>query len=150
RIGALDGIAGAGVGGANELFALSSTRDASTTPVQYASQGMHFDGLTWETTELARGPLGAPGPGSVHALRPGEAMIVGGHGYARYYRNGQYVPVETGVTADLLGVWGPDADHLWVIGRQGTLLRWDRANPTVMTPDTTFPATTDDLVSLHG
>ena len=56
----------------------------------------------------------------------------------------------TGVTADLMGVWGPDGDQLWMTGTQGTLLTWSRTDPGVAVPDLTLPATPDDLGPIHG
>ncbi len=146
----MSGVAGAGVGGANELFGIEVDEDQSTMPTTYISSGQHFDGVTWTESELDRAQGADVAPMSIYAIAPGEAMIVGGHGLAFYHHSGAWLPISTGVTVNLMGVWGPDADHLWITGQQGTLLRWDRANPTVMTPDTSFPATTDDLKGVHG
>jgi hypothetical protein len=72
-------------------------------------------------------------------------MVVGGQGVAFHYQAGALTPIASGTTNDLRGIWGPDADHLTIVGTAGTVLTWDRNSPTVFAPDATFPTTTDDL-----
>jgi hypothetical protein len=143
------GVAGAGIGGANVLFALGDEIDWATQ--EYVYSVLRYDGQVWTKTELMR----SPEPFGTHlsnlyAMGADEAMVVGQNGLAFHYKNGAWTTVTTGVTTTLLGIWGPDADHLWISGSSGTLLQWDRAAPDVMTPDPTFPATTNDLGWIHG
>lgn len=132
----------------NELFVGAIERG---TDGKFTSVALHFDGAAWTKTPLQTGPtLGSIGSiGHLFVMGPGEAMGVGLNGFAVHYTSGQWKPVATGTTQLLTGVFGPDPDHLWVSGLQGTVLRWERANPTVMTPDSTLP-TTRDLGPIHG
>jgi hypothetical protein len=147
--GTLNGLAHTGVGGANELFSLGNDIDFTTYEDVYS--GLHYDGQAWAKTELLRSPapFGARLTNS-YAIGPGEALIVGQNGVAFRYHDGVWTPVATGTTNNLQAMWGPDADHVWISGAAGTLLQWNRTNPDVMTPDPTFPATTNDLGPIHG
>lgn len=58
-------------------------------------------------------------------------------------------PVTTPATPQLTGAWGPDPDHVWVTGLNGTILRWDRATPAVLTPEAGL-TTTETLGPIHG
>jgi hypothetical protein len=141
----LTGSPGAGVGGANELFGVDVEFDGATST--YTTYLEHFDGAAWTSTQATQYPLGGPFQflATIYPLGPGEAMIVGGAGNAFHYANGTLTPIATGTTNDLIGVWGPDSDHLSITGSNGTLLQWDRANPNVFTPDPSGPTTTDNL-----
>jgi hypothetical protein len=137
--------------GTDELW--SSTFEAYTSDgdLMYDAYLLHYDGSTW--TKSA--PVTSNGNEhylftGVHALGPDEAMAVGGNGMIYYWSNGAWTALQSGTTNDLYGVWGPDADHLYVVGTNGTLLQWNRANPTVFTPDPTLPPTTNDLTRIHG
>jgi hypothetical protein len=142
-------ISGVRAGGVDELFATGF--DATPDQSQYIASAYHFDGTTWSKTQLEVAPVAQHRYFSqVYAMGPGEAMAVGFGGIAYHYANGSWNPVTTGVTTDLLGVWGPDPDHLWITGAGGTLLAWKRTNPGAAIPDPTFPLTTDDLGPIHG
>jgi hypothetical protein len=148
--GSVTGVAGTGLGGANELFSLGYTIDYAPDPYEYVYYGSRHDGLSWSTTELLRAPAFGARMTNLYAIKSGEAMAVGTGGRAFRYHDGVWTPVTTNVTTDLVGIWGPDPDHLWISGTHGTLLMWDRANPDVVIPDPTFPATTTDLGTIHG
>jgi hypothetical protein len=141
----LAGIPGAGVGSANELFGAHSDFDGST--YTYTTYVDHFDGAAWTSLPVTKFPLSGPLEfiAKVYPLNPGEAMIIAGQGNAYHYTNGTLTPIATGTTNDLVGVWGPDPDHLSITGSNATLLQWDRTNPTVFKPDPSGPATTDNL-----
>lgn len=142
-------ISGVRTGGADELFATGEERTDDLT--QWFANAFHFDGTTWTKSHLEQAPLAKRRTFTkVFAIGPGEAMAVGTQGMAYFYTNGTWNLVNTGVTTDLVGVWGPDADHLWFTGSHGVLLAWDRANPLVAVPDPSFTATTDDLGPIHG
>jgi hypothetical protein len=82
-------------------------------------------------------------------MGPGEAMAVGYGGLAYHYEAGTWNKIETGVTADLMGVWGPDRDHVWMSGTGGTLLQWTRSGGNSAVPDPTL-SVQDDLGAMHG
>jgi len=142
-------LSGVRTAGADELFAVG--RDLTPDHMGYIASGYHFDGTTWTKSELVTSTFqDFRYFARVFAMGPGEAMAVGYKGIAFHFTGGQWTPVASGVTSDLLGVWGPDPDHLWITGAHGTLLQWDRAKPDILTPDPAAPATTDDLVAVHG
>jgi hypothetical protein len=142
-------LSGVRVGGADELFAVG--HDVTADHLGYVASAYHFDGATWTKAPLVTSTFEDVRLFTrVFAMGPGEAMAVGSKGIAYHFTGGVWSAIDSGVTSDLLGVWGPDADHLWVTGAHGTLLRWDRATPDVLTPDPTAPATTDDLGAIHG
>jgi hypothetical protein len=121
--------------GDDELFV--SGYDGSATVV------FHYDETGWTTTSV---------PGGVNGFvvfGPGEAMAIGQSGYMAHFSGGQWQTVTTGTTNMLTGAFAPDANHLWVSGLAGTVLAWDRANPSVTTLDTTV-STTDDLGPIAG
>ena len=142
-------LSGVHTNGTDELFAVG--RDVSPDRTGYVASAYHFDGTTWTKAELVTSTFQDFRYFTrVFAMGPGEAMAVGYKGLAFHFTGGRWTPLATGVTTDLLGVWGPDPDHLWITGAAGTLLTWDRAKPDLLTPDPTLPATTDDLVAVHG
>ena len=106
----------------------------------------HFDGTTWTSIAATQYPLfGDKGISAVYPIGPGEAILIGGQGLAFHYASGALTPIESGTKSDLIGVWGPDNDHLSITGNGGTLLQWDRMMPDVFTPDPSGPVTTDNL-----
>jgi hypothetical protein len=134
----IDGVAGAGIGGADELFSYG-LQDA-----------LHFDGQVWTQTDLLSGSIDTARFTDVRALGAGDAMYLGAHGFALHYQNGIFIPIATGTTADLIAAWGPDRDHLWISGTQGTVLQWNRNTPGVFTPAVGSPVTTNDLGQIAG
>jgi hypothetical protein len=148
RASAITGIAGAGIGGADELFATNFVFSGSDD--QYTTYFDHFDGSAWTSIPMTQFPLFGPNAflTNIYPLDAGEAMIIGGGGTAFHYHNGSATPIATGTTQDLSGIWGPDADHLSITGANGTLLQWVRTNPGAFTPDPTAPATTDYLSTI--
>jgi hypothetical protein len=133
----------------DELFATGF--DVSADRQQYIASAYHFDGTDWSKTELVRSSIAEHHYfAQVFAMGPGEAMAVGYGGIAYHYTGGAWTQVATGVTTDLLGVWGPDADHLWITGTQGTLLTWTRSSPDVAVPDPSLPPIAADLGAIHG
>lgn len=142
-------ISGVRRNGGDELFATGFELSADQT--QYIANAFHYDGERWTKTQLAAGPLAAHRYfTAVHAMGPGKAMAVGYGGLAYHFAGGAWTPVATGVTTDLMGVWGPDADRVWMTGPGGRLLAWDSASPGVATADPSLPPTTDDLGPIHG
>ncbi|MCW5806927.1 MAG: hypothetical protein KIT31_31500 [Deltaproteobacteria bacterium] len=121
-------------------FALSGTRTNGVDEV--FGLGWRYDGTSVTTYDL-------PGLRAVWALGPGEAIAVGNGGLALHYTQGAWVPIATGTTATLRGVWGRDADHAMITGDGGTLLVWDRARPTIATRDATL-STSVDLGPISG
>lgn len=92
------------------------------------------------------------GFGPIFSMHPGEALLVGvgpAASEAFHYLNGQWTAVTTPTTSQLTGVWGPDPDHLWITGLNGTILRWDRAMPNVLTPEPGI-TTAEALGPIHG
>ncbi len=140
----------AGVHGAagDELFSAGFVVTADRQ--HYEVSGEHFDGTRWTRTVLAT-PLTEDHKfiTKIWPLGPGEALAVGERGVAYHYVAGAWNPVATGVTVDFVGLWGADADHVWATGPGGTFLRWDRTNPSVMTPDPSL-ATKTDLGAISG
>src|SRR5262249_55402295 len=144
------GIAHTGVNGENELFSLGYTLNFLPNSYEYVFSANRYDGQTWTSTELLRAPPFGARLASIYAIKSGEAMVVGDAGRAFWYHGGVWTQITTNVTTDLLSAWGPDPDHLYITGTHGTVLMWERSNPTVMMPDTTFPATTSDLGTVSG
>ena len=144
----LVGLAGIRTQGVDELFV--TAYKLAPGPITTWSI-FHFDGTTWTKTVVGSGPAGTPidAPWKIFILGPGEAMAVGLNGYAGYFASGTWQQITTNTTQELTGVFGPDPDHVWVSGLAGTVLRWDRANPTVLTqaPDV---VTTADLGPISG
>nr|HEX4314002.1 hypothetical protein [Kofleriaceae bacterium] len=146
----IQGLAGTGTGGTSELFGLHDLLSGSDE-VDTAYFDL-FDGSAWTSFPVTQYVLGDPIQNitSTYPLGPNEAMIVGGHGNAFWFANGTLTPIATGTTADLLDVWGPDSDHLWISGGSGTLLEWERTNPDAFVVDTTFPGAAQDLDFVAG
>jgi hypothetical protein len=142
-VSGLSGLAGTGAGGADELFGTHFNFAAGS----YTTYLDHFDGASWTTTPLASFALGGTLQfiATVYPLGPDEAMLVGGGGTAFHYQSGSVSAVAPGTTVDLVGIWGPDSDHLSITGANGTLLAWDRASPGVFTLDSSAPTTTDNF-----
>jgi hypothetical protein len=141
-------LSGIRMGGVDELFGVGFDETADHTT--YIANAYHYDGASWTKTPLVTSSVTDHHYFTqVWAIAPGEAMAVGYGGIAYRYGAGAWKPVATGVTSDLMGVWGPDADHLWIAGAGGTLLQWNRSSPDVMSPDPTL-STTDDLGAIHG
>jgi len=135
--------------GFDEIFATGF--ELSSDHTKYIANAFHFDGTSWTKTQLEGAPLAERRYFSqVFAMGPGEAMAVGYGGIAYHYANGTWTSVATEVTTDLVGVWGPTADQVWMTGPAGTLLTWNSSEPGVATRDTTLPFTTDDLGPIHG
>lgn len=142
-------VTGVRTGGTDELFA--GGYRLSDDHTQYVALGFHSDGAGWTTTELDVAPFAQNRYfEAIWPLGPGEAIAVGGGGLAYHYTGGAWTPIATGVTANLAGVWGPDPDHVYITGAQGTLLRWDRATPTVATPDPTLDPSLIPVDAIHG
>jgi hypothetical protein len=142
----LVGIAGGGVGGADELFGGHFIYTGSDSTYTYYVD--HYDGSAWtslQATQYVYGNL-AQNVYGAFPLGHDEAMYVGRGGTAFHYQNGMLKPITTGTTNDLAAVWGPDADHLSITGANGTLLSWVRTTPTVFTPDPSMPATVTDYL----
>jgi hypothetical protein len=145
---AASAISGVRTNRGDELFGVGFevTEDRSS----YIANAFHYDGTSWTKAQLERAPLEENRYFTkVWAIGPGEALAVGYGGIAYHFGNGEWQRVATGVTEDLMGVWGPDQDHVWVTGTNGTLLQWERSRPTVLTPDLTL-STADDLGAIHG
>ena len=141
----ISGIRSAGV---DELFGVGFEETADHTG--YIADAYHYDGTSWSKTQLVKSLLAEHRYFTqVRAIAPGEAIAVGYGGLAYRYASGAWSPIATGVTTDLMGVWGPDADHAWITGTAGTLLQWTRSSPDVAVPDPTL-STTDDLGAIHG
>lgn len=142
-------VTGVRAGDRDELFA--GGYRLSDDHAQYVALGFHYDGASWTTTELDIAPFGQNRYfEAIWPLGPGEAIAVGGGGLAYHHTAGAWTPIATGVTANLAGVWAPDADHAYLTGAQGTLLRWDRAKPTVATPDSTLDRSLIPVDPEHG
>jgi hypothetical protein len=146
--GFLSAITGIRSNGVDELFAGGIEQDAAG---QFVSVAYHHDGTAWTKTELGQGPSLPTTQvfANMYAMGPGEAMGVGTHGLAAHFVNGHWELLTTNTDEILTGAYGPDSDHVWISGTHGTVLRWDRANPLVVTPDTTV-TTTLDLGPIHG
>ena len=145
---AANAISGVRTNGVDELFATGF--EVTPDNARYVALAWHHDGTSWTKTPLDQAPLAEHRYFTrVLALAPGEALAVGYGGLAYRFANGTWTPVASGVTADLLAMYAPDPDHVWIAGARGTLLRWDRADPGVMTPDPSL-STDLDLTSIHG
>jgi hypothetical protein len=141
-------ISGIHTSSGDELFGVGFEETSDHTG--YIADAYHYDGASWSKAQLDRSTISEHRYFTqVWAIAPGEAMAVGYGGIAYHYANGVWHPVATGVATDLMGIWGPDPDHLWLSGAHGTLLQWNRASPDIATPDPTL-STTDDLGAIHG
>ena len=47
-----------------------------------------------------------------------------------------WIPQPSGTTNNLNGIWGTDANNIWVVGDSGTLLKWNGAAWTAQTSGT--------------
>src|SRR5262249_34902493 len=135
--------------GTDELFA--GGYRLSDDHTQYVALAFHYDGANWSKVELDVAPFAANRYfEAIWPLGAGEAIAVGGSRLAYHYTGGAWTPITTGVTVNLMGVWGSDADHAYITGAQGTLLRWDRANPLVAIPDPTLDAAMVPIDPING
>lgn len=142
---AIDGIR---VDGRDELFGVGFEVSADRT--SYHANAFHFDGTSWTRAQLATAPIAEHRYFTkVRALGPGEAIAVGYGGLAFRYADGAWTPIATNTTADLMGIWGPDADHLWIAGTNGTLLQWTRDQPDIAVAQLSL-GTTEHLGAVHG
>lgn len=116
----------------------------------YIANAFHYDGTSWTKAQLERAPIDEHRYFTkVLALAPGEAIAVGYGGIAYYFAGNTWTRITNNVTADLMGVWGTDTEHVWSSGAQGTLLKWQRSNPGVAVSDPSL-TTADDLGVIHG
>lgn len=142
-------VAGLRSNGVDELFA--GGYELSPDHMHYTALAFHFDGSEWTKAELDVAPFADNRYfNAVWALAPGEAIAVGGSGLAYHYAGGAWTSIDTGVTTDLVGIWGRDPDHVRITGTRGTLLAWDRATPTVARPDRTLDPAKIPIDPLHG
>lgn len=128
----------AGLGGAiaevttglGQIYALAGRRGdlyAVGSPVGSATTGIiaHTTdpaGQAWQTEYTGGGPLRA-----VWAAPTGGVAIAVGDGGVILRRDatGVWTPQPSGVTRQLLGVWGTDASNVYAVGTVGTALRFD-------------------------
>jgi hypothetical protein len=141
------GIRGVQTSSGNVLFGMHAVAGPKTTT--YLDR---FDGTAWTSMQVTQFTSADPSQwlSSVVPLGPDEALLVGNSGGAYHYQAGSLTPIASGTTADLADVWAPDSDHAYVTGAGGTLLLWDRAEPGLLKPDVSFPATTEDLRAIAG
>lgn len=145
---AASAISGVRTGSGDELFGVGF--EVTEDQTAYIANAFHFDGRSWTKAQLERAPVAEHRYFTkVWAIAPGEALAVGYGGIAYYYKDSAWTRVATGVTEDLMSVWGADRDRLWITGTKGTLLQWERSRPDVLTPDLTLDAT-EDLGAIHG
>ena len=139
-------ISGVALATGNELFGVGF--DLTPDHQSYIADAWHFT-TAWDKTELTTSPLAVHQYlTNVYAVAPGEAIAVGGGGLVYRFANGAWKPLASKVTADLHGAWGPTPDLVWIVGDGGTVLRWDRAAPDVLTQESSN--TTANLTSIHG
>jgi len=112
-----------------------------------------FSGGSWSKTPIE--PAGLAGLAAPSAVlngvwspAVGEAIAVGDGGEVYHHVAGSWTSIASPVTTDLFAVWGPDADHAWIVGAKGTILRWERTSPGMLIQETSPIAS--DLTAIHG
>ncbi len=73
----------------------------------------HFDGTSWSPVAV---PDGTPLLSWVYGFATDDVWVVGTKGVALHWDGKAWAKVDTGTTADLWGVWGPNKDDLWAVG----------------------------------
>nr|HEX4314007.1 hypothetical protein [Kofleriaceae bacterium] len=142
------GLAGIQTGGVDELFAAGLEEIDST---HFDSFALRFDGSAWTKTTVATSSSLAKvtGLGLISVLGPGDAIAVGSKGLAWHFTAGAWQVIDTQTTADLMGVYAPDADHAWILAANNTLLEWQRSAPATVSI-ATAPSTTSTLGPIAG
>jgi hypothetical protein len=142
QVGGVTGLAGAGIGSADELYASAWIQITPPGPnTQFQTVAMHYDGVSW--TSQVVGPattdISQTGLGQVHIVGPGEAWAFKANGTSYHYINGSWTSVTTTQTQPLISMWEQDANHVWLVGSTDSgaanrqILTWDAANPGVFT-----------------
>jgi hypothetical protein len=132
----------------NELFAAGS--EPAADPTLTITDLWHFDGTTWVKSQPEAATATPRYVYKIWANGPGEAIAVGAKGFAYRYSAGTWTPLSTAETGDFRGIWGPDPDHAYLVATDNTVVLWNRANPNVLTTDTTFVPGGDQLGAIHG
>lgn len=147
NVTSLSGLAGAGVDGADELYATAQVQISANPDARYETVALHYDGRTWtqqviETNTLAN----LVGLGQLHVVGPGEAWAFNAAGTSHHYAGGTWTAVATTqMTQPFTSLWAQDASHVWLAGgtlggaQDRTVVTWDAADPGVFTP-VQFPA----------
>jgi hypothetical protein len=137
---AISAISGVRTERGDELFGIGT--ELGSDRLSYEARAFHFDGTRWTKATLQQAPVDQQrGLTQVRALAPGEAIAVGRGGAAYYFVDGAWKPIATGVTADLFGVWSADGQRAWITGSDGTLLRWERSEPSIAVVDPSLAST---------
>ncbi|MEQ9497752.1 MAG: hypothetical protein RIT81_12860 [Deltaproteobacteria bacterium] len=101
----------------------------------HANRVVHWDGRRW-TIDNATVSFYA-----VRRVAPDDVWAVGQSGYASHFDGTGWTPVETGVNANLVGLWSSGPDDVWAVGTANigeptVVLHWDGAS---WTRDTSVP-----------
>jgi hypothetical protein len=143
QISGLVGVAGAGSGGADELFAWAGVE---TTPGVFENVVFHDDGQLW-THAVIDGDFGVP-----FLVGPGEMWLLSASGTSHHYVDGAWTDVATTpMPQPFTSLWQQDASHVWIVGNNRTLASWDPANPSAFAPIGVPPSQCQtDLVMQFG
>jgi hypothetical protein len=94
---------------------------------------IRYDGTQWQSLSLVgtanqNGIWGFDRNTTFIAVDGGKVLEVSGGTIPNSWDNN-----DTGTDADLLALWGPSADNLFIVGRSGTILHFDGSGFTAMT-----------------
>jgi hypothetical protein len=110
-------------------------------------QVSHWDGKAWSAPVDQLTPDHQPRMlGGVWSRSANDAIAVGSSGWIEHWDGKSWADVESGVTADLIDVWGSDST-IFAVGKSGTILR-ERGGSSRWEP--MAAPTTADLMQIKG
>ncbi|MGA7258864.1 MAG: Ig-like domain repeat protein [Terracidiphilus sp.] len=118
--------------GRDHLYGIWGATPSSLWATGWCTEFLQFNPSTNSFSDLGC-TTGAAAWLSVWGSNPGNVFAVGSNygvstPYPLYgYYNGQNwtSPEGIGISLDLAGIWGTDADNVYAVGEQGTILHWD-------------------------
>jgi hypothetical protein len=99
----------------------SGPNDVWVAPLTGALQ--HWNGTGW-TSSAALGASGQTWHG-LSGSGSDDVWVVGDQGLTAHYASGRWAVSRTPTTATLFGVWSARPSTGWLVGGNGTALRWD-------------------------
>jgi hypothetical protein len=104
------------------LYAVWASAPGDVWAVGVGGTILHFNGTVWSSMEI--GGASSPTLSAVWGTGPEDVWVVGQMGTLVHGGQSGFSAVASGVTENLVGVWGSAAEgEVWAVGQSGTVLR---------------------------